>query len=129
VESLEFGGLGDIAGGLFKMNRLNINNNGIEIDGILINEKIFNEELISWTAVDKETQIDHLIDWIGECGRDRGGDKYLMKEDLTTLIKKGNNGAEQTFFSSISTNEYVFWDEGRFDEICDEILKLNEGLK
>ena len=32
--------------GAFKMNRLNINNNGVEIDGILINEKIFQKEKI-----------------------------------------------------------------------------------
>lgn len=111
------------------MNRLNINNNGVEIDGILINDKIFQEEKVNWTVTDKETQIDHLIDWIGECGSDRQSDKYLMKEDLIMLIKKGNDGANQTFFSSVSTNEYVFWDEDRFNEICDEILKLNEDLK
>ena len=109
-------------------NRLIITNEGVKIDDILINEKIFNQEMVNWSVVDRETQIDHLIDWIGECGSDRQSDKYLMKEDLTTLIKKGDNGANQTFFSSILTNEYVFWDEDKFDEICDEILKLNETL-
>jgi len=111
------------------MNRLNINNNGVEIDGILINEKIFSQEMIGWTIADKETQIDNLIDWIGECGSNRESDKYLMKEDLTMMIKKGDNGANQTFFSSLSTNEYIFWDNEEFDKICDEILKLNEGMK
>lgn len=109
-------------------NRININNNGVEIDGILINEKIFQEELVNWNVADKETQIDFLIDSIGECGSDRQSDKYLMKEDLTMLIKKGNNGANQTFFSSILTNEYIFWDDEGFNEVCDEILKLNKTL-
>ena len=111
------------------MNRLMINNNGVEIDGIEIDNRIFQKELIGYCVEDKETQIDHLIDWIGECGQDRQSDKYLMKEDLMMLIKKGDSGANQTFFSSVSTNEYIFWDNEEFDNICDEILKLNEGLK
>ena len=109
------------------MNRLTLNNN-IEIDGIEISDQVFQEEMVDWNVEDRESYIDLLIDWISECGSDRQSDKYLMKEDLTMMIGKGNLGDNQTFFKSISTNEYLFWDDGGFDEVCDEILKLNKSI-
>lgn len=77
-------------------------NKGIEIDGIKINEKIFDEEMIDYTLIEREDQIDHLINWISEA-HDRPSDLYLMKEDLKMLI----NWDCEYIFSSISTNEYI----------------------
>ncbi len=105
-----------------KTNRLYLGND-IEIDGIKINEKIFQNELVDWQPEDRETFIDLLIDWISETTSEN--DKYLMKGDLIMMIEKGNDGDQQTFFKSIQTNEYLFSGDEGFDEVCDEILKLN----
>jgi len=108
------------------MNRLYLGND-IEIDGIKINKKIFQKEMVDWNVEDKETFMDSLIDWISES--DREIDKYLMKEDLKMMIEKGTGGENQTFFKSILTNDYLFYNDEGFNEVCDEILKLNEELE
>lgn len=110
------------------MNRLNLFE-GVEIDGIKINDKIFNEELTDWNVEDLDTFIDLLIDWIGECERDREGDEDLMKEDLIMMMNRVNIEDNQTFFKSILTNEYLFSGDDGFDEVCDEILKLNKEME
>jgi len=50
-----------------------------------------------------------------------------MKDDLKYLIDLNDT----YIFSSISTNEYIAESDNkeRFNEICEEILKLNEGFK
>lgn len=109
------------------MNNYNliIDEEGVKINGTLINEKIFNQELVDYTAVEREDQIDYLIDWIGESQRE--SDKYLMKEDLKMLI----NWEDEFIFSSIVTNEYIAksQDEEEFNNICEEIIKLNSEIK
>lgn len=95
-------------------------NEEVKINGISINEKIFNQELHDYKAIEREDQIDHLIDWIGEA---KGNDKELMKDDLKYLIGL----SDEYLFSSISTNDFIAKsdDEKKFNEICEEILKLN----
>jgi len=94
------------------------------INDIEINESIFDDEKVEYFIKEREDFIDTLIDWIGDCGRDRENDKNLMKEDLKMLI----NRKEKFLFSSISTNNYVFSDDEDFNSICEEILKLNGEL-
>ena len=103
---------------------LNIKEEGVFINETLINEKIFQEEKVDYSVQEREDQIDHLIDWIGECGMDREGDKNLMKEDLKYLI----NLKDEFIFSSISTNEYILKEDNlkRFNKICKEILELHK---
>jgi hypothetical protein len=103
---------------------IKIDEKGCWIDNTLINEKVFQEELSDYTIREREDFIDILIDWIGDA-HDRPNDLYLMKEDLKMLINK----TDEFMFSSISTNEYIFSDDEDFDEICEEILKLNEKLR
>lgn len=104
--------------------KLEIKETGVFINDIEINEEIFNQEKSDYSIVDREDQIDHLIDWISECGRDRESYKALMKEDLKYLI-----GLSDTdLFSSISTNEFIAKsdNEERFNEICKGLLALNK---
>ena len=110
---------------IMETNKIKIDENGnVKINEIVINEKIFDEEKSDYRIVDREDQIDNLIDWISEA-KDRPNDLYAMKEDLKYLI----NLKDEFLFSSISTNEFIAKsdDEKRFNEICKDILSLNEN--
>jgi hypothetical protein len=93
------------------------------VNGIKINDKIFTDELCDYILRERDDQIDNLIDWIGEA---KDNDKQLMKDDLKYLIDLNDT----YIFSSISTNEYIAESDNkeRFNEICEEILKLNNEL-
>jgi uncharacterized membrane protein YheB (UPF0754 family) len=104
---------------------LKIDEEGVKINGTLINEVIFNQEMVDYSPREREDEIDHLIDWIGECGRDRENDKRLMKQDLKMLM----TWKCEDILSSISTNHYLKPTDKEFKEVCKEILKLNEELK
>jgi len=100
---------------------------GIEINGVLIDEKIFDEEKVDYRPVFREDQIDNLINWISEAsGSNRESDLYLMKEDLKYLI----NLSDEMVFSSLSTNEFIARSDDleEFNEICKEILEINKIL-
>jgi len=93
----------------------------ILINGTLIKDEIFNEEKSEYRLVEREQQIDDLIDWISEA---KGNDKDLMKEDLKYLMGL----KDEYVFSSISTNEFIAQsdDEEDFNQICKELLELNK---
>lgn len=95
--------------------------NQIKINDFVINKKIFDEEKSNYKIIDRETEIDNLINWISEC---KNSDKELMKSDLKDLI----NRTDKFCFSSISSNEYIFKGDEGFNEICEEILELNNKL-
>jgi hypothetical protein len=92
------------------------------INGIVINEKIFDEELFEYKIIERDSFIDDLIDWISEA---KGSDKVLMKADLKMLIQL----KDDYIFSSISTNDYVKKGDPRFNDLCKELLELNDSLK
>jgi len=105
---------------------IDINDEGeIEINGEVINSKIFNEELVDYSVVDREDRIEYLCMWITES--DKSNDKRLMLEDLKYLMKL----EDEFVFSSIFTNEYIAKsdDEETFNNICEEIIKLNSEIK
>lgn len=105
------------------MERINWNsNNNIEIDGIEINDTIFQEELVDWNVCDLEDFIENLICWISEATKD----KILMKNDLKYLITLNDD----YIFSSVSTNDYIAQSDNldEYNLICDEILALNKTL-
>ena len=56
-----------------------------------------------YNVVDRESEIDNLIMWIGECGRERENDKFLMKEDLKMLMSWDC----EFVYSSEDTNDYI----------------------
>ena len=45
------------------------------------------------------------------------------------MMNRVNIEDNQTFFKSILTNEYLFSGDDGFDEVCDEILKLNKEME
>jgi len=106
---------------------LDIREEGVFINETLINEKIFDEEKISYKPVEREQQIEDLYMWIGEAtGSDRANDLYGMKEDLHYL----ESLEDELIFSSISTNEFICKSDNLegFNTICKEILELNKTI-
>ena len=96
----------------------------LTIDDVVINNVIFQDEMVEYEYRDRKDFIESLFDWIGEAS---GEDRELMKEDLLYL----NTLEDEYIFSSISTNSYVAEsdDKEQFNSLCDEILKVNAGLK
>lgn len=89
------------------------------INGIAIAEVIFDEELFGYTIIKREDFIETLIGWISEC---KTHDKELMKADLEMLMDTD----EEYMFSSVSTNEYVQQGDSEFNDLCEQLLELNE---
>ena len=94
------------------------------INGIKIDEEIFDYEKSEWKIIHRESFLDELIGWIGESMRTDRSDSRLMKDDLFELA----TWKDEYIFSSISTNDYVGEDDSRFDEICEELLKFNDTV-
>ena len=93
------------------------------IDGIKINEEIFDYEKSEWKIIHRESFLDELIGWIGDSMRADRSDSRLMKDDLFELA----TWKDEYIFSNITTNDYVGEDDSRFDKICEELLKLNNS--
>jgi len=95
----------------------------VEIDGVLINDEIFIQELYDYQLIETEQQIDDLIQWIAE---NDNNDRLLMLKDLKYLLLIDDD----YIFSNINTNEYIAESDNpeRFDEICNDLLKLNEKV-
>jgi hypothetical protein len=93
------------------------------INGVAINEKIRQEDLFEYKIIHRESFIDELIGWIGECTRP--SDKEMMKDDLKYLFTI----EDEYIFSSSSTNEYITKNMGIFNHTCEELLKINNSLK
>lgn len=86
-----------------------------------IHELISNQELFEYTIIDREEFINTLIGWIGEATQD----KELMKQDLFML----QEWDDEYIFSSISTNEYIRQGDSNFNELCENLLALNESTE
>lgn len=102
-----------------------ITDNGrVEINNVEMNETLFNEQMVDYDLRFREDLIDDLINWASETKSDN--DKQLMKDDIKYLMS-----LDDTYiFSSINTNEYIAKsdDEKTFNEICEEIIKINVKL-
>lgn len=89
--------------------------------GVKLNSKIRQEDLHEYSIVHRESFIDELTRWITEA---RSSNKVLMKQDLEMLM-----GVEDDYiFSSNSTNSYITKSDSEFEQICEELIKLNETL-
>lgn len=105
-----------------------ITDNGITIEREVttkfistINEEIFSQEKCDYVLKDRDDLVDDLIMWIAES---HNSDKAIMLQDLKYILKL----SDKYVFSSILTNEYIAYSDNqeRFDEICRELLTLNE---
>lgn len=91
------------------------------INGVEINESIFDEEMFEYRIIHRQSFIDELYGWIGHAN---GYDKELMIDDVEMLSEV----KDEYIFSSISTNEYIYSGCSNFEETCEELLELNKTL-
>lgn len=89
-----------------------------------LDDKIRNEELHEYSIIHRESFIEELCRWIGECASDRAHDKQLMKQDLETLIQV----EDEYILSSNSTNSYLWQGCAEFDTTCEELIEINNSL-
>lgn len=92
------------------------------INDVELDVRIFDEEMVNYDIQERSSLIDYLIEWISETNSD--GDKYLMKEDLETLISWDCDYV----LSSINDNEYFQPDTPAGQDILKEILRVNSKL-
>jgi hypothetical protein len=103
--------------------------NGMLIVGshkVIINDKIRDEQLHEFYIVETDVMIDDLIHWASESIRFKRGryDAVAMKEDLKMLM----NLEDDYIFCSNETNKYVSESDSEFENICKELIELNQNL-
>jgi len=95
------------------------------INNKIIEDEIFDEEMVNYRFEEREEHINNLISWTAEAlhKEPESRDVYLMKTDLLQLM----NLKEKYVLSNINTNEYLSQEkeEDRFTEVCLEILEAN----
>ena len=94
---------------------------GLEIDGYLVPQEIFDGEKHEYYPKNRTDMIEDLTNWISEA--DGGNDKQLMLDDLKYIMSHN----DELLLSSTSTDEYVFQssEPESFDLICDELVALS----
>lgn len=94
-----------------------------KINNVTIKDEIFQEEEFNYRIEEREEIINNLFMWISENNKD----KELMKDDLQYLMSLD----DKYIFSSILTNEYIAKsdNEKEFNDLCKELLELNEDLR
>ncbi len=100
-----------------------LGDNTILISGrhnIIINEKVFDEELFEYKIVDREELISDLMRWISEGAKS----KQMMQDDLKMLM----NVPDEYIFSSINTNTYIYQGCADFNSTCEELLELSDSV-
>ena len=93
------------------------------INGTKLNDKIREEELHEYYIVEREDFIDDLIRWTAETKS--SSDKALMKDDLKMLM----TWDDQYILNSNSTNSYIGKNCKQFNEVCEELLEINNSIK
>ena len=91
--------------------------NETSINGILINEKLFDEEIVRYNVRTREEIVDFIISSISEANIYNAN---LMKEDLRFLFSI----EDEFVFNSIETNKYIAYsqDPKEFNEIAESII-------
>ena len=89
---------------------------------VVINEKIFDEELFEYKICERESIINDLMSWIPEA---KGSDRQLMRDDLAYLLTL----EDEYIFSSISTNVFIGIGDSNFNELCEQLLELNKTVE
>lgn len=108
---------------LSKVGGWNISINGQEID-----DKVFQEEIVTYTYVDRAGLIENIQCWLCEARHaGKTSDAQLMDEDIDYLKTLD----DKYVFSSIETNDYIAFSDMPyfFDGICKEIIDANNSLK
>lgn len=100
----------------------------VSINGQSIDDKVFDEEMVGYTYVDRVDLIEDIQRWLCEARHaGRTSDAVLMDQDIDYLKTLNDN----YIFNSQSTNEYVAISDNpqRFYEICEEIIEADVELK
>ena len=94
------------------------------INDVVINQKVFYAELVNYRVANKNDLIESIQEYTKEANE---SDLVLMRDDIAYLQ---SIPTDELCFSSILTNEYIFFSEqpDRFNEICEEILDENSIL-
>ncbi|HHY0497203.1 hypothetical protein JL857_20825 [Vibrio parahaemolyticus] len=94
----------------------------IVIDGNVINDKVFDEELVNYRLSYRPDRVDDLIRWISESEVEHT--KTLMIADLITLL----SWDDEFVWDNVSTNEFVSPTQNTeyFNAICKDVLKANQ---
>jgi hypothetical protein len=97
----------------------------ISVDAVIINEMIFDEEIVDYNIIERTEEITDLYTWIAETKSD--SDRVLMKQDLQFL----ESLTDEYVLSNIHTNEYISPSENTelFNEICETFLKEHSKLE
>lgn len=98
--------------------------NEVVVDGVEVDDGVFDDESVDWKLICLEESIDNLISWIAEANRN-SADKVLMMQDLKMLM----TWDDEYIWSSILTNDYVSPSQNKikFNEICDKVLSANSA--
>lgn len=91
--------------------------NETSINGILINQKLFDEEMVRYNVRTREEIVDFIISIISEASIYNAN---LMKEDLRFLFSI----EDEFLFNSIESNKYVVYSEKpkEFNKIAESII-------
>lgn len=111
---------------LLTANHVSLDVEGVTIDETLIDNDVFNTDLVNWRLLDLDDFISELSIWLGEAQSAGRPDASSMLDDLTML----NTWEDDYVWSSTETNDFVSpsLHKKRFNEICEEVLETNAKL-
>lgn len=108
--------------------------NETKIDGNVIDDEIFQEEMVDYKVCDLQEEINNYYIWISEalsplCPAYNPTRAEEMKRELKELDKLADAGDDYVF-SSVSYRQYISpsRDTEKFNEICQSILEKQEEL-
>ena len=95
----------------------------VEIDGVDIEQSVFNDEKIDWKLIDRDELISDLYSQIGEAN---DSDRILMIQDVQMLSKLD----DEYVWSNISTNDYVAHSTRPllFNVICQNAIEMSNSI-
>ena len=90
------------------------------INGIEINEDIFDEEAFDYKIEYREDLIENITQWAQEAKRET--DRLLMLGDIEELSEV----EDEYIFSAVGTNYYLYQESGdEFNQACEDLLELS----
>lgn len=103
----------------------------VEIEGVCIDNILFDEEKVNYRFIDREDEIHNLYQWIGEAysynaDEHARSNAEVMKESLDEL----KSYEDDYILGAIGTNEFISPTEHTqaFNERCQEILTAQKNL-
>lgn len=99
-------------------------NMDVYINGILIQEDVFNQDMVLYAVVEPDDEAEEIRRYYSEAKSE--SDKILMKDDIEYL----DSLSDEYVFSSKETKDYIAFNDNptRFNEICEEFLEVNRAL-